>query len=632
MADLVWEFRFVDDGPSDAATPESRPGAATAARDRAHPVERDEPEGTSRRPQAGQAASAAGGPGTREAAASPRAAQSSDPPRHTAARQAEPGQAARATGPERQDPQPRQAARVGDAATASSRRRQPSVEDVAQDTGKQLVDALAKAPVIGQWVAALRDMVKPLLAARDQMAKLGEAVDRQRTVAEAVGRIETIKLTENRPTRAARQQQPRPRPTPSGAAAATAKATEAAAVAMAAHTVAMAAKDVAQAAKAAPEAAAGFRVTQPSPDLRAAWDKFFRDVAAGREPKLPELPARGAQLLDPDKTIDVPGRPTRPEPPETPTRASDVRPEAPVPQAPARASDVQPEPPPRPARPALPPPAPPPNGGQPEIIPADPANALTVPRRAALVQQRGELAPHVLPLRPIPGAAGAAGAGGAGAVAAGGSALATAVAIGVGVVAVAGTALVAYKLATAAIERFAREVAEATERIAPFSIAVAGSIARNQVLRLREDIMAARQLGGRVAAFNDANASLARSVQRIEDAITGDLLNRVTPIANATAKILEWLTKDREGLEKTVSLGLDALIALVGGPLFVFLSKLVRNTEPEIELPDEADIFGFFNMKPDLTVRWGGRTFAPAGQTVDQTEFEQPLPAPRLEL
>ena len=249
-------------------------------------------------------------------------------------------------------------------------------------------------------------------------------------------------------------------------------------------------------------------VTQPAqpkthqpakqPDATSTAD-MIRDILgeASKIPGIGPVASTAAKVLDGFKTAREALQPVTQRIAPSPPPASQ-----PVPQQPPPTS-------PPPTPPVAQPPTPPP-GGRPPIAPPIPPGG------------------GVPPVAPAAG-----GAGGA----AGGAAAAGAVALGV-TAAVAAVAVAAYA-AYRALQAFGESVQARSREIEAFSGALTRQRALSEVADMRADQRSAREYGGTFANYNDSRDRQNRAMQQMFDAWSANLADRLQPLMDGAAALLE---------------------------------------------------------------------------------------------
>lgn len=236
---------------------------------------------------------------------------------------------------------------------------------------------------------------------------------------------------------------------------------------------------------------------------------------------------------------------------------------------------------------------------------------------------------------------GAKAAGGAAAGSGAGAGAATLASVGAAVLpiaAAAGAATAALMAAAAAGRAFGESLKKRAEELRPFSAALADAQARMTVRRINEETAAGRQLGRRLARFEESSAQVGMAIQRIGDGIKGVLLSAFNEEATLLGTIADKLTENRETTERLSSKVLE-LIPLIGPLLRQFngslwntvLKKLNEWLGGQEAGKFEGDILSIFGDDQPLSVMFGGRTFRPNGETFERSTVRGG-PRPALEL
>lgn len=237
-------------------------------------------------------------------------------------------------------------------------------------------------------------------------------------------------------------------------------------------------------------------------------------------------------------------------------------------------------------------------------------------------------------------------AGAAGAAAAGGAPLAAGA---MGLVSVLGPVGIAAGAVTAAMGALAmttraldQQFRQRADEIAPFSPDLIVSRAQNQIAKMRQDMQAAKTIGPGLAQYEDSKASIGRSMQRLEDAVTKGILDNsnealrfIATIAEAVSRLAPAIEKGagmmtQEGLTRLLSpfLGEGMARAVVGAfantPLGKNLNDWLSEQLGNDMKKDANDILGIFfggnplgvNVNPP-PINFGGQVFQPGGGVVN---------------
>ncbi|MEX1042221.1 MAG: hypothetical protein WDZ51_16435 [Pirellulaceae bacterium] len=222
------------------------------------------------------------------------------------------------------------------------------------------------------------------------------------------------------------------------------------------------------------------------------------------------------------------------------------------------------------------------------------------------------------------GAGTAAAAGGAATGAAGAAAALGPVVVPVlAAVAVVGSAVVATKALIATNEKLRDHFGQLSDRLFAYSREIQLASARIAVANLNQDIEFARDLGGRLAQFNESQAKIDRSLDRMRKVIEGSLLDNLNPFLEFSSNRLVEIAKSLEaiyGLAKR--LGLDKSIMARALELWNMIEAHLRDDKGGLSA--DGDILGIFgsNIEPRakerMPLEWNGKMYGESDQQVTE--------------